>query len=155
VGRSWALFHVVGDLRLDGWECIRLADITATRHGPYERFTEKVLKKESALRNARHPTVPLGETVALMKALQGESIVGLDFEDDDDFVLGKVLRVGSHTAVIHTVDARGKWDSAATRVLLSDITRIQFGDHYGTMFERHAETRHAPKEVRIRLRGPL
>lgn len=40
VRSEWVLLGIVDDLRLDGWECVRLADTTAVVRGASERFTE-------------------------------------------------------------------------------------------------------------------
>lgn len=142
VGAEWALVRVVNDLRLDGWECLRLRDVESTRRGSHERFAEKVLRLGTA-----PPRVSLGTTRALVESLPPRRLVVVECEADDDFLLGRILATDERFVDVHGIDASARWARHATRVNLEDITRLQFGDHYSRSFERHEAKWRAPRSA--------
>ncbi|MDP2269236.1 MAG: hypothetical protein Q8K32_00815, partial [Archangium sp.] len=99
------------------------------------------------------PEVALGNTVALLRSLGSARLIALECEEDGDFLLGHVVRVGPRSADVHAVSSTGTWGERAVRVQLADLTRLQFGTHYNAMFERYASARHAPAGAVPRLRG--
>lgn len=148
VRKEWALVQVVDDLRLDGWECIRLADVVAVTRGSSERFAERVLRKEGVLGSPAPAQVTLNDVVTFVRTLLPLPVLALECEGDSDFLLGKPLRATSRHVVVHEVDGGGVWLRRSTRVQLSDITRVQFGDDYGRMFERYApRARQSPARI--------
>ena len=149
VGAQWALVRIIDDLRVDGWECLRVRDVEAITRGTHERFAEKVLRLKSSV-----PPLSLESTHALLEGLPARRLVILECEGDGDFLLGRMLALDEHSVVIHTIDAAGHWCGHATRVRLDDLTKVKFGDHYSAIFQRHGATWHAPRSTRERSRGP-
>jgi hypothetical protein len=150
VGQSWLLVHIVDDLRFDGYECLRVQDVTGVSRGRHERFAWRVLVGARGATELEHPALPLEATGPMLRALRATPLIALVCEDDDDFLLGHLLRVDANSATIHTIDAAGKWSRSATRVALRDITRVQFGDHYSLVFTAHAPPRPAPRSTLAR-----
>lgn len=151
VGAEWVLLGIINDLRLDGWECVRLADTTAVVRGASERFAEKIIRSEHP-NDVGPPELALGNTVTLLRSLGSTRLLALECEEDGDFLLGYVVRVGPRSADVHAVSSTGTWGERAVRVQLADLTRVQFGTHYNAMFERYASARHAPAGAAPRLR---
>lgn len=142
VGSEWALLRTVNDLRLDGWECVRLVDTTAVLRGASERFAEKIIRSEHP-NDVAPPELALGNTATLLSSLSLARLVALECEEDGDFLLGIVVRVSSRSADVYAVNSTGAWGKRAVRVQLADLTRVQFGTHYNAMFERYASARPA------------
>ncbi|MDP1914747.1 MAG: hypothetical protein Q8L14_00790 [Myxococcales bacterium] len=132
----------MNDLRLDGWECLRVRDVESTRRGSHERFAQKVLRLGAA-----PPRVSLGSTRALVESLPPRRLVVVECEADDDFLLGRILGFDDRFVDVHSIDASGRWAGHATRVSLEEITRLQFGDHYSRSFERHGAKWRAPRSA--------
>ncbi len=149
VGAKWALARIIDDLRVDGWECLRVRDVESTTRGKHERFAEKVLRLTSPV-----PTLSLDSTHALLEGLPARRLVILECERDGDFLLGRMLALDEDSVVIHTIDAAGHWCGHATRVRLDDLTKVKFGDHYSAIFQRHEATWRPPRSTRERSRGP-
>lgn len=139
------MVHIVNDLRLDGLECVRIADVTSVSQGPHERFATKALKAATA--GLEHPTISLNTTGAMLRALMPSALVANACEHDDDFLLGKLLRVHRWSAVIHTIDSGGRWNRNAVRVAFDDISGVLFGDHYSRMFAAHGPPRPEPRLI--------
>jgi hypothetical protein len=151
-GSAWALVHSVTEaFDLDGWKCIRVADVADVRRGASERFAAKVLRRERSLAAAEHPELRLNGTAELLKSLLKRSIVALSCEGDDDFLFGRLLRVGVRSAVLHHVDCEGRWFRDATRFALADVTLIEFGSRYCEMYGRYAHPWKVPSGVNPRL----
>jgi hypothetical protein len=149
VGVEWALVRIIDDLRVDGWECLRVRDVESVTRGTHERFAEKVLSLSSAV-----PRLSLDSTHALLDGLPARRLVALECEGDGDFLLGRSLALDEASVVVHPIKASGRWFGHATRVRLDDITRVAFGDHYARMFERHGPPWRAPRAApRDRSRG--
>jgi len=151
VGKEWLLAHKVDDLRVDGWECLRIRDVRGVSRGAHEPFAERVLGGEKALDQHEHPDVDLDDAAGLLRGLRGRPMVTWECEADGAFLLGTILRVGRRSAVIHPVGANGVWFRHAVRVALEDITRVAAADHYGRMFERYARVR--PRVTRVKDRA--
>ncbi len=149
VGAEWALVRIIDDLRVDGWECLRVRDVEQTTRGTHERFAEKVLRLKSPV-----PKLSLESSHALLEGLPARRLVILECEGDGDFLLGRMLALEKNSVVVHTIDAAGHWCGHATRVLLDDVTKVKFGDHYSRIFQRHGAMWRAPRSTRERSRGP-
>lgn len=145
VGPEWALVGVVRDLELDGWECFRVRDVVAVTRGQHERFADRVLPRRRA-----RPVPRLESTAALLASLKTLPILSIECETDGDFRLGKLLDLDGSTALFHGVDPGGRWYRSATRVALSDVTRVAFGDHHAAMYAKYAPYR-APSRRSQRL----
>lgn len=144
VGRDWLLLHMVTDLRLEGFECLRVAAVTEVSSGRHERFAARALSGE---RRTTTPTLPLDSTTSMLAALCPKPLVAIECERDDDFLLGKLLHVDARSAVIHSIDAACEWHPHASRVALGDITRVMFEDHYSGVFAAHAPPRPTPQST--------
>lgn len=142
VGAVWALVQVIDDLRLDGWECLRLADVARVRRGEAERFAEHVLRRT---RRLSAPAAPLDTTSRLLSWLARRRMVALECEGDRDFLLGRILEVDDEAALVQSIDVGGCWRTWATRVTLTDVTRVAFGDHSARMYARHGSRWCAPR----------
>lgn len=137
---EWVLLGIVDDLRLDGWQCVRLADITAVVRGASERFAERVIRRQYP--NAvGPPELSLGGAVTLLRSLGSTQLVALECEEAGDFLLGYVVGVTPRSVDVHAVSSKGTWGERAERVQLADLTRVQVGTHYNAMFERYASRR--------------
>ncbi|MCU0697839.1 MAG: hypothetical protein MUC96_15040 [Myxococcaceae bacterium] len=108
--------------------------MTTARATPHTRFADRVL--EPGL--VREPSCALDSTAALLSSLSRRRLVAVECEADDDFLLGRIISVDQTTAVVHAIDARGRWARHATRLELDDVTRVQ-RCHYERCFERHGD----------------
>jgi hypothetical protein len=135
VGRAWIQVRVIDDLRFDGWEWLRRADVVRVERTTGTRFADRVLTPSAV----EGPSPALESTAALLTDLPARRLVILECEADGDFLLGRILSVEASSAVVHAIDAAGRWFGHATRVVLDDVTRVHDGSHYARTYERHGD----------------
>ena len=128
------------DFLLDGYTVRRLRDVTeATRNeGGYLR----IHRAEGTLGRLYRPPVNITDWKTVLTALlsSGEILI-VEQEDADpkrcEFLIGKLLRVGTQSAELRGFDADGIWDDETTVVSFSEITSITFGSRYITTFAKY------------------
>jgi hypothetical protein len=141
------LFHYEFDFRLDGYSVVRVADITAVRSGQYERFTERVFRKEGLIDAVGLDDPPdLTDWRALLfglKQLKRNVIVECEFNDDerDEFYIGRIERVNQASFSLRHFDALGRWDAAPTQIRYESVTKVRFAERYIEVFSRHLRPR--------------
>ncbi|HKW10922.1 MAG TPA: hypothetical protein VJO33_11135 [Gemmatimonadaceae bacterium] len=145
IGSELVLLAVVDDWRFDGYAIVRLADVTEVRSNEYERFTERVLEREGELTHLvpPAPAVPVTAWSDVFEALRASGRYVLVHEEEyeeEPMSLGPVVAVHSDTMLLHYVGATAEWDAEPSEIAFQDVTRVQFGDYYSTVFARYAET---------------
>ena len=144
VGPELALLAVVPEWRLDGYAIVRLADITHVRCDDYERFTERVLEGEGDLARLAPPApaVRVGSWAQAFEDLRqsGRFVKAHEEEyENEPMSIGPIVGVRDHAVLLHYVGATAQWDAEPSEILFDDVTRVEFDDHYTTVFSRYAE----------------
>jgi hypothetical protein len=147
VGDELVLVQVVSDWALDGWTILRLADVTDVRSSEFDRFAERVLAGEGELARVAPPVpdVPVASWGAAFRALLAPSggaaplvIVHQEEYDGEPMDVGPIVGVRDDAVLLRYVDAAGVWDDEPTEIPLADVTRVEFGDRYSTVFAKYA-----------------
>ncbi|MBQ7848420.1 MAG: HAD family hydrolase [Clostridia bacterium] len=88
------------------------------------------------------PEVACDSWPELCASLSGEQLIGVDRwnvpDQEAEFVVGRVVKVGKKRLHVCYVDSEGVWEAEPWRIRYRDIAAISFGDRYLTVFGKHA-----------------
>ncbi len=143
VGQRWVLFAPFHDFYAEGFEVVRLEDITALRSGEYERHWDRMLQHEGALDHlGSPPEVPLDDIGQLLRALKQAGhnvIVECEDQEEEDFFIGEILDVGDRMLKFANFGGLGNWDEQPDDIPLTEVTRVQIGTPYVRTFSKYLE----------------
>jgi len=134
IGPEFFLLGLVEyDLRFDGFLCVRISDVRRLKAPrPHADFIAAALRKRGQSIK-RKPDVDLtGLPVLLRSAGRLFPLVTIHREriDPDTCKIGQVIEVSDSHLMLREIDADAVWEDKATRIRLSDITRVDFGGGY-------------------------
>lgn len=134
LGREWfALQLVNGSVHLDGFCCLRYADISELHvPPPYGDLARKVLAKRGERVSGRL-SVDLDSAQALLGSVPREHrLVSLSLEEVDPDVcyVGEVLRFEDGDVVLRYINPAGIWSDDLDHYSLAELTRVDFGGGY-------------------------
>ncbi len=135
------LIHVVDDFRSDGYQIIRVSDISEIRHSASDRTMQKILRAEGILEQvgSKHPIDLRSWQSALqsLKSLGGNVIVEGEEPWVDEFFIGKIIRINKKTLSMRHFDGTGKWNEKLSYCPYEDISSVRFDCEYVNVFSRH------------------
>jgi len=138
------LIYVVHDFHPDGYQILRISDITGVRHSASDRTVRKILRVEGILDQVglKHPINLQSWPSALrnLKALGENVIVEGEETGVDKFLIGKIIRINKKAISMRHFDGTGKWDEELSYCPYEDITSVKFDCHYLKVFSRHLKT---------------
>lgn len=135
------LIHYVHDFHLDGYQVLRVSDISGIRHSASDRTMRKILRAEGILKQ-----VGLNHSIDLqswpsvfrkLKLIGGNIIVEGEEPEVEEFCIGKIIRINKKTLCIRHFDGTGKWDEAFSYCPYEQITSVKFDCEYINIFSRH------------------
>lgn len=133
VGPTFFLLLAVSDrMWFDGFECLRIPDVSYLAPDPTAAFMEKALE----LRRANRPARPPIDLQSVASILESASVVfplatiHIEEIDPDVCYIGRVVKVGRKYLTLQEIDPHAVWESRATQYELADITRLGFGQDY-------------------------
>ena len=134
-------FH---DFYSEGLAAIRLDEIASVRCGKSERFFTDIILKEGLKQDYPNACeIDLSSAHLFIKSLrsQYDSVI-LECESrvwaaEDEFYLGRVLKVDEGRTVLRCIDSSGTWDPEPITVDHQDLTKIQFDTPYINLISRH------------------
>lgn len=135
------LIHQVDDFLFNGFIVLRKRDLTLAGTSDWERYYEKLIRKEKLWQNPPKSvrSLPLDDWRALLTAFIGTTVI-IENERKEDFLIGPVVSCDERAVHLHHFDAMGEW-TEVERMLYRDITCVQFGDRYSTIHARHLPPR--------------
>ncbi len=148
VGATLVLMQQFHDFYNEGYTALRLSDITSIRSGEYERHWEQMLIAERLIDAVGIEIAPpIGNFRELLTAIASRPqnvIVECESTltaDDDEFYIGRTIRIDGNVLVFHNFDALGKWSSDFDEIELSSISKIQFDTPYINIFSKYVTDR--------------
>lgn len=135
VGRRWLVLAVIGpDLALDGYACLRVADLADVRTLAHGGLTTRLLKA----RGQWPPPAPDLELdldsgrAPLAGFVEQRRLVGLHYERDEPgaYFLGVPAFSRKGHLQLHELTPRAEWGGKPLRFGRAAITRLHFGDRY-------------------------
>jgi hypothetical protein len=136
------LLHVINDFSLDGFLILPLKDISYVRHGPAERFWERVLREEGTL--AALPEAPAVRLdhwrTALedVKRLYQHAIIECEASEGCQFFIGPLLSVAAKKVALRYFQVEGILEEETTLVPFTSITALRFEQRYIQCFAKYS-----------------
>lgn len=126
------------DFQPDGFEVIRLRDISNVRLGEQAAFHEQVMHAEGVLSGLFPPPVSLESFSALLMDLfaLGEPVAVSGKQNV--LLLGVIERAGKKKLRVRYIDGEGHVDEDPTRFAYDDITSVSFGNRYLKLVVQYA-----------------
>ncbi len=138
------LIFVVYDFHPEGYQILRISDISGVRHSASDRTMQKILRAEGILEQVglKHPINLQSWQSALrnLKTLGENVIVEGEEPEVDVFLIGKIIRINKKTLSMRYFDGTGKWDEELSYIPFEDITSVKFHCNYVNVFSRHLRT---------------
>lgn len=134
VGTEWLVISRLGDaILLDGFDALRLSDITDVKHDFQRRsFYVRGLKhKRAAL--AALPALDLNSGRDLLRSAQrcySLLVISREIENPGVAEIGRIIRASSHSYAMRLLTPNAKWVSEGVSYRTGEITRIGFGGEY-------------------------
>ena len=126
------LIHVFYDFYPDGYRILRLEDVYEVIREGSEAFFEQVIRAEGVYdRLKTPPLIDLGSWQGALASLRGRyDYCIIECDEQDDFLIGKIVELGEWDFTFWYFDATGKWDDEMDVVDYDDLTAISFDDNY-------------------------
>jgi hypothetical protein len=137
------LMHCFDDFEPDGYSIFRLSDVVSVRSGNYERHWDRMLRGEELLGGLdRELEVDLNTIRAAIESVSRQfklmTVQCEDAEEDvQDFYIGQVVSFEGTELIFDAFDALGQWNDESSRVLLDEITMVQFETPYIRHFSKY------------------
>ena len=127
------------DFKPDGFEVVRLRDISNVRADEQAAFHEQVMQAEGVLRGLIPPQVSLESVPALLTDLGalGEAVAVSGKENV--LLLGTIEKAGKKKLRVRYVDGEGHVDEDPTRFSYDDISSVSFGSRYLKLVVQYAD----------------
>ena len=133
VGKDWFALSLVDDgARFDGFNCIRVKDISKIVPDPHANFLEAAMKKRGEKRR-RFKSLDVSSLQSLMRtAMTKYPLLTVHLESDQDNVcyIGRVVTVAGDQVTMREVTPDGTWEPKNSCYEFSAITRVDFGGAY-------------------------
>ena len=126
------LAHVFYDFFPDGYRVIRIEDISDVIRDESEVFFQRILVAEGVYARLKLPgAIELGSWRTVLQSLRGKyDYCIIESEQEDDFLIGRVVDIGEWEFNFWYFDATGRWDDELDVVDYDELTSITFDDNY-------------------------
>jgi hypothetical protein len=136
-GDQLALFSIVDEaVRYDGFEVLYIDDITEIEiPHPHAEFHEDALQLQGLVR-PEAPSLDLDEPRGFFESVMERApLVTLyrEIAEPDDVYIGAVRDVDDRFVTIIEVTPDAEFEHAPTKLLIEEVTRINFGTAYETL----------------------
>lgn len=152
VGKELVLLQQLHDFYPDGYSVLRLEDVVTIRSGEQERFFETLLQKEGLMELVGITEIPpLDDLRSLFEYLQERNqnvvveVEGDDTDEDDEFLIGRVVAVESEGVELLYFDPLGQWDAEPIAIDFEEITQVQFDTPYVNILSKYLGEPPTPK----------
>ncbi len=141
--KSLLAIHQLNDFHFNGYRIVRLQDIVKIRRGKFEMTLQKIMKSTGEIEKHANPGwIRLGTWQSLLACLKKKKTcicISSGFIDVDVFAVGEVQTLNANSVILKSFDATGKWCKPKHNIKFSDITEVQFGDEYSTVFHQYVK----------------
>ncbi len=126
------LVHIFYDFYPDGYRVVRIEDIYDVLRDGSELFFERILGAEGVYANLKAPSrIDLSSWKNLLTSLKGRfDYCIVECDDEEDFLIGRVMEIRDWDFTFWYFDATGKWDEELDLVDYEDLTAVSFDDNY-------------------------
>jgi hypothetical protein len=133
IGPVFFLLALIGeDIRFNGFQCIRISDVRRLQvPDPYSDFIVGALRKRGQLIRKK-PAVKLENLAVLLTSANRRfplATIHRERVTPDTCKIGRAVEVSNQHLLLHEVDAAAIWCKRPTKILLTEITRVEFGGY--------------------------
>jgi hypothetical protein len=155
LGKTLMLSALYADFQPDGYEVVRLRDITNVHSDERTAFYERIMAAEGVLDAIVDPGLPLDDLPALLAALR-ERREPVTVEDGGGvFLLGFIEKTGKSKLRLRYISTGGRMGAESARMPYEDIASVCFGGRYVRLVARYAEAAEgAEAEVEAETAAP-
>lgn len=139
VGEGLALVSPYEDFLPDGYEVVRLRDVSRLEEDGSVAFHGRIMEGEGLLSQVVPPAdVPLGSFEELLSwlMLRGEPVIVTG--KNDAYLLGNIEKVGKSKLGVRYIDGEGRIDTRLTRIPYEDIISVCFATRYLRLVVQYA-----------------
>ncbi len=138
---EFILLQECSDFELGGYSIIPRATITKIRYNKYDKFYDKIMRKEKVLKKVgKKWKIDLKSWNSIFKSIQNtklNAIIECEEPEKDYFYIGAIKDVKKKSVSILPFDAQGNWEKAATKQPYEAITKVTFDDRYVNVFSKY------------------
>jgi len=126
------LLHVFYDFYPDGYRIVRIEDIYDVIRDASEEFFERIIGAEGVYVHLQPPmSIDLTSWRTALTSLRGRyDYCIIECDEQEDFLIGKIMELGEWDFSFWYFDATGKWDDEMDIVDYDDLTGVGFDDNY-------------------------
>lgn len=138
VGDTWMVIASLNDLRVDGWEVLRIGDVQGVVVEPDEGCVEIRALKARSTWPPVDPELDLADTRSLLDSIAARTRVAavhLELDRPDICWEGTILGVDAGAVKFLEMDTDAEWKRKPRLIDPDDITRLDFGGHYGSTLD--------------------
>ena len=127
------------DFMPNGYTIVRLDDIEKIIYNDACEYYESIVKKEGALLLVDAiPKISIESWEdAFMSLKEHDLIIIVDIGKEDATNVGKVIKATRQNVSMICVSTIGVWDSDEWHEPISNVTRIQFSNHYTNIYTKY------------------
>lgn len=129
----------------DGFEVVRLRDVSRIQEDGRSAFHGRIMQAEGVLAQLAAPEdIPLEGFPEVLQwlMLRGEPVAVNG--KNDAYLLGMVEKVGKNRLSLRYISAEGQMDNELSRIEYEDIISVAFGSRYLRLVAQYAEPPEAP-----------
>ncbi|MFC6153633.1 hypothetical protein [Nocardioides yefusunii] len=134
LGKRWAAIALLDEgRRHDGWDLVRLRDVSRVRRSRREKVAERILRARGTWPLLAPVGLDLDRASRLLGTLaaRGDLVsIHCERERPDALWVGVPLAAEGRDVVVHELNTVGEWDNDPSYFTARDITRITVGDAY-------------------------
>jgi hypothetical protein len=139
---NFLLIRRIDDFLLNGFAIIRLDQFDRLRCGKFEKAYKKILIFENILTDSSnlYLEINLNSWQSIFENLRKMDFhVSIECEEleEPSFTIGPIKRITESSVSILYYDPTGKLDDKNTIIKFDDITLLEFGDRYSTIFKKY------------------
>lgn len=126
------LVHVFYDFYPDGYRIVRIEDIYDVLREASELFFERIIGAEGVYVDLKAPErIDLSNWKTALSSLKGRfDYCIIECDEEEDFLIGRVMDLGEWDFTFWYFDATGKWDEELDVVDYDDLNAVSFDDNY-------------------------
>lgn len=125
----------------DGYQILRIGDVSRVERGGSEKVMERILRNEGIVTDAAAPfEIDLSNWRSAIGSIKAQSRnMAIEDEDPDNdlFLVGRVTRLSAKTVSIRHFDPLACWERSDRVITNSRITAVTFDDRYTTMYSKY------------------
>lgn len=128
------------DFEFDGFEIIRLEDITGIYYDNVDKFINNIFINEGINFTIGDVlSININSYIDIMRFfLNKKENITIECEKYGDFYIGKIIEVSDEYVKILCFDAEGYWDKDPSTIFYKDITSISFRNRYLKYMSKYA-----------------